>query len=290
MKKSFNALLFVSIAVLILLSLNVVYADETHVIVKGIKGYVLNITLNVINPNSDALIVSLENDTVASTGLADFYYSSAAQKVTYYVVARSSGKIVASKNSLAIGNFSTGPGVTTIDLFPTTKTTTTSTSTTITVNTTANSSDTNVSEDASDSGDTTTINLGNSFISGTWTKIKAGLSNSWKWIVYGFLVLAAIGGIVYAVFWWMRRPKKTYEFTATKKDNLVMPGDNERQISRSGRKIEDELASAEQKIKEAQEEIARIKSKKNRLNEAKQKYEQAKKDLENAKEEIEGEY
>jgi len=285
MKKKTGVLIFVAVLAVIVLSLNAVHADETDVVVKGMKGYVWNVTLNVINAASGNLVISIENDTSASTGLANFRYSSASQTVTYYVVARSNGKIMASRSSASVGNFSTGSGLTTIDLFP--GTTTTTTTPVVIINTSTsqtNDTETDSSDIATETtGNTTTIDLGSKFnLSGTFAKIKSGLKASSKWILYGLLILAVIGAMIYAIFWWIRRPKQIYDFSK-KSENLTMPGDNERLVSRNnrdGRKIEDELASAEQKIKEAQEEIARIRNKKEKLTTAKQKYEQAKRDLE----------
>ncbi len=310
MKKNVGIFLLVSILVLAIFSINAVYADTTKVTVTGMKGFVWNVTLNVINPSSGNLIVSVDNDTDATTGIANFYYDSASQTVTYAVIARYNGKIMVHKTTQEIGNYSTGAGITSINLLqgltttPTTTVVNTTPTTTISLNSSASDAS-DATNDTLSSQNSTTINMGGLFSSssGALVKIKSWFSSMGIYVLYAVIGILILVAIIFLIIWIIKKRNNGGFELFRKKDDLVMSNDEERKIvknnqspfkSSSGdgtnRKIEDELASAEQKIKEAQEEIARIRSKKTKLTDAKQKYEQAKRELETAKEEIEGEY
>lgn len=304
--KSKNKVLYFSIVlILIIVSISFISADETDVIITGMKGYVFNLTVNMVKADGGDLIQSLENDTEASTGVAKFRFSSASQKVSFYIIARSSGKIIstATKKPSELGNYSTGAYVY-IDLFPTTPSSATSTTTTTTITETTTEAENDTSNEnatAEDSGNFSIIDLGSKFTtkaSEIYGKVKSAVKVAIPWILWSLLGLVVLAGIVFGGWWIIKWNKKRYIFGTKNYEDFVVPEDKkkpavnkEKLVKKkifakgSSSSFEDDLERAEEKIREAQEEIARIKSRKNRLSEAQKNYEAAKKELEEAQDE-----
>ncbi len=297
MKKT--GILFVSALIFMIFAVSFAYADDTTVTVIGMKGFVHNITLNVVKATSGELIQSLENDTDATTGLITFKYSSASQLVSYSVIARSNGKIIANRKYTDIGNFSTGV-FTSIELFPgyttpsSTTTSTTTTTNTTTVNLPGNQTAAAVDSSTNNSGNSTTIDIGKTLssfnLSGIWEKVKSWSGTWLPRIAYAIIGLIVVIGIGYGGLWlWRRRDRSDKGGFFKKYEDVVSPKDKERSVVSGGsgsRKIEKELEAAERKIREAQEDINRIKNRKSVLSEAQKNFEKARRELEEAKEDF----
>ncbi|MDP1728570.1 MAG: hypothetical protein Q8L27_00005 [archaeon] len=287
--KNINKIIISCILLIALIScLSYVYADETDVIVTGMKGYVFNLTVNMVKADGGDLIQAQENDTQASDGIGRFRFTSASQKVSFYIVARTNGKILTTKKPIEIGNYSTGAYVY-INLFDTTPSSTT------TAVVTETPIEEPVPEDTAETADpesSTIINLETKLTTtaaGIYGDIKSGLTVAFPWILWGLLGLVVLVGVFFGGWWIIKWNKKRYISGTKNYEDLVSSGDDERPIAQkkiaikkpqSNSSFENDLEKAEQKIKEAQEEINRIKNRKNRLTEAQKKYEAAKEELE----------